>query len=119
LAIEESVDLDIRQSGNICTLKVKGRLVSGEPVNQFETAFQSALASGHIFLVLDLGDVPYLDSAGMGSVVNSLRMSSKVGGTTKLVNPSPFVSKTFKMVRILSLFSVYDTVADAVATCGA
>jgi hypothetical protein len=46
------VDLDIRESGNICTLKLKGRLVSGESVNQFETAFQSALASGHIFLVL-------------------------------------------------------------------
>ena len=112
------MDLDIRQSGNICTLKLKGRLVSGEPVNQFENAFQAALASGHIFLILDLEALPYIDSSGIGSVVNALRMSTKLGGNVKLVNPAAFVSKTFKMVGILSLFGVHESEADAVAACG-
>jgi anti-sigma B factor antagonist len=112
------VDLDIRESGNVCTLKMKGRLVSGEPVNQFESAFQSALASGHIYLVLDMEAMPYLDSSGIGSIVNALRMASKAGGTAKLVNPSNFVSKTFKMCGILGLFAVYATEAEAVASCG-
>jgi len=111
------VDLDIRENGNVCTLKLKGRLVSGEPVRQFETAFQSALEGGHIFLVMDLADMPYIDSSGIGSIVNALRMSSKAGGAAKLVNPSSFVSKTFKMVGILGLFSVYATEAEAVAAC--
>lgn len=109
------MDLDIRESGNICSLKLKGRFLSGDPVNQFEAAFQSALASGHIFLVIDLEDVPYIDSSGIGSVVNSLRKSTKLGGNAKLVKPSPFVAKTFKMVGILGLFGVYETEADAVA----
>ena len=61
--------------------------------------------------------MPYLDSSGIGSVVNALRMSSKAGGAAKLVNPSSFVSKTFKMVGILGLFSVYETEAEAVAAC--
>ncbi len=112
------MDLDIRQSGNTCTLKVKGRLVSGEPVSQFESAFQSALADGHIFLILDLEAMPYLDSSGIGSVVNALRVSTKLGGNAKLVKPSSFVSKTFKMVGILGLFSVYETEAEALASCG-
>ena len=112
------MDLDIRESGNICTLKLKGRFVSGEPVNQFEAAFQSALASGHIFLIVDLEAVPYIDSSGIGSIVNALRLSTKLGGSTKLLNPASFVSKTFKMVGILSLFSVYQSEADAVAACG-
>jgi anti-sigma B factor antagonist len=109
------VDLDIKQNGSICTLKLKGRLVSGEPVNQFDNAFQSALASGHIFLILDLEALPYVDSSGIGAVVNALRMATKAGGNVKLVNPAPFVSKTFKMVGILSLFSVYESEADAEA----
>jgi anti-sigma B factor antagonist len=92
--------------------------VSGEPVNQFESAFQSALASGHIFLILDLEALPYLDSSGIGSVVNSLRMATKLGGNVKLVNPSSFVSKTFKMVGILTLFGVYQSEDDAVAAFG-
>ena len=111
------MDLDIRESGNICTLKLKGRFVSGEPVNQFEAAFQSALASGHILLIVDLEAVPYIDSSAIGSVVNSLRVSTKLGGNTKLVKPSSFVTKTFKMVGILGLFGVYETEADAVEAC--
>jgi anti-sigma B factor antagonist len=111
------VDLDIKQSGNTCTLKVKGRFTSGEPVSQFENAFLSALADGHNQLILDLGAMPYIDSSGIGSIVNALRLSKKAGGDAKLVNPAPFVSKTFKMVGILSLFSVFESEADAVAAC--
>jgi anti-anti-sigma factor len=69
------VDLDIKESGAVCVLKLKGRLVSGEAISQFENAFQRALNSGHIFLVLDLEDLPYIDSSGIGSVVNALRQA--------------------------------------------
>jgi len=86
---------------------------------QFENAFQSALESGHVFLILDLEAVPFLDSSGIGSIVNALRLSTKLGGSTKLVNPASFVSKTFKMVGILGLFGVYPTEAEAVASCSA
>lgn len=113
------MDLDIRESGTICTIKLKGRLVSGEPVNQFESAFQSALNTGHIYLIINMEELPYLDSSGIGSIVNALRIASKFGGTAKLVKPTSFVSKTFKMVGILGLFSVYETEAEAVASCPA
>ncbi len=113
------MDLDIKQNGSICVLKAKGRFVSGEPVAQFENAFHSALDGGHILLVLDLEAVPYIDSSGIGSVVNALRMSTKLGGNAKLVSPSPFVSKIFKMVGILPLFTVYETEDEAVAAYGA
>jgi anti-sigma B factor antagonist len=113
------VDLDIRESGNTCVLKLKGRLVSGEAVSQFDQAFQQALATGHIYLILDLEALPYVDSSGIGAVVNALRQANKVGGSVKLVNPPSFVAKTFKMVGILSLFSVYESEAEAVASCEA
>ncbi len=113
------MDLDIKESGAVCTLKLKGRLVSGEAVNQFEKAFLQTLAGGHIFLVVDLEALPYIDSSGIGSLVNALRQANKVGGSVKLVNPSPFVAKTLKMVGILSLFGVYESEADAVTACGA
>jgi anti-sigma B factor antagonist len=112
------VDLDIKQSGNTCTLKLKGRLAGGEAVNQFESAFRDALSTGHIFLILDLEGLPYIDSSGIGSVVNSLRLATKMGGSVKLVNPTSFVSKTFKMVGILTLFGVYESEKDALLACG-
>jgi anti-sigma B factor antagonist len=116
--LEKTVDLDIRQEGKICTLKVKGQLKSGDPVIQFDRAAQTALSTGHIFLILDLDSMPYLDSSGIGAIVDALRNATKAGGDVKLVNPSSFASKTFKMVGILNLFTVYTSQADAVAACG-
>ena len=113
------MDLDIKESGAVCILKLKGRLVSGEAVSQFERAFQQSLATGHIFLVADLEALPYIDSSGIGSLVNALRQVNKAGGAVKLVNPSPFVAKTLKMVGINTLFGVFESEADAVASCGA
>ena len=111
------VDLDIIESGSVCTLKVKGKLVCGEPVTQFQDAFMGALSSGHIFLIIDLEAVAFIDSSGIGSVVNALRTSTKVGGNVKLVKPTNFVSKMLKMVGVLDLFEVFDSEADAAAAC--
>jgi anti-anti-sigma factor len=113
------VDLDIKENGQFCTLKPKGRLICGEPANQFEAAFQRALSSGHIYLIIDLEAVPFLDSSGIGALVNALRASSKVGGNAKLVKPASFVGKTLNMVGVLQLFSVFETEEEAMAASAA
>lgn len=112
------MDLDVRESGNTCTIRLKGKLVRGEAVDQFEAAFRSAQESGHIFLVLDLEALPYIDSSGIGSIVNALRTSSQLGGSVKLVKLSPFAEKTLKMCGLLGLFGVYQTEAEAISACG-
>jgi anti-sigma B factor antagonist len=113
------VDLDIRQSGSICYLKLKGPLKYGEGVKQLDEAVEGALSTGHIHLLLDLSAMPYIDSSGIGAIVDALRQAKKVGGDAKLVSPSPFAAKTFKMVGILTLFKVYDSEAEAVEACPA
>lgn len=109
------MDLDIRHNGSVCLLKLKGSLKFGEPVTKFDEAWRSALASGHIQLVFDLSMMPFIDSCGIGAIVNALREAKKHGGDVRLVDPSPFALKTFKMVAILSLFSLYATEAEAIA----
>lgn len=111
------MDLDIKENGNVCSLKLKGKLVSGEPVAQLSGALADALSSGHIFLVIDLEAVPYIDSSGIGAVVNALRTSTKAGGNVKLVKPAGFVEKMLKMVGVLDLFEIFESEEDAVAAC--
>lgn len=111
------MDLNITESGAVCVLKMKGRLTSGEAASDFEKAFERSIASGHIHLVLDLQGLAYVDSSGIGSVVNALRQANKISGTVKLVNPSSFVMKTFKMVGILPLFNIYTSEEEALAAC--
>lgn len=112
------MDIDIRQSGDTCALRLKGRFIA-ECVREFDAALESALANGCIYLILDLEEMPFIDSSGIGAVVNALRRTRQIGGDTKLVNPSSFASKTFKMVGILSLFGVFASEAEAVAACHA
>jgi anti-sigma B factor antagonist len=109
------VDLDIRETGNVCVLKVKGALKYGDPVIQFDKAVAAALDSGHIYLVLDLSTMPVIDSCGIGAIVNALRNSKEYGGDAKLVSPSPFALKTFKMMGILSLFQTFSDETEAIA----
>jgi anti-sigma B factor antagonist len=111
------VDLDIKENGLFCTLRPKGRLVWGEPVNQFERAYINALSSGHIFIIIDLEAVVFLDSSGIGSLVNALRTAAKSGGSVQLVKPTNMVSKTLKMVGVLNLFGVFQNEDDALAAC--
>ncbi len=112
------MDIDIRQSGDTCALRLKGRFIA-ESVRDFDAALESALSSGCVYLILDLAEMPFIDSSGIGAVVNALRRTRQVGGDTKLVNPSSFASKTFKMVGILGLFGVFPSEEDAAAACHA
>jgi len=111
------VDLDIKQNGNICSLKVKGPFKSVESVKALNSEVDSALANGCIYVIMDLSAMPYIDSAGIGAIVSTLRKTRQIGGHTMLINPSPFAEKTFKMVGILSLFGVHASEEDAVAAC--
>jgi anti-anti-sigma factor len=112
------VEFEVREEGNICLIKLKGRLVSGEPVKQFQAAYQPSLANGHPFLVLDLEQAPYIDSSGIGAIVNALNESRKLGGSTKLLKPAPFVENMLKLTNLLTLFGVFGTEAEAIAACG-
>lgn len=109
------MDLDIKETGNVCVLKVKGALKYGEPVTQFDQAVAATLNSGHVYLVLDLSSMPVIDSCGIGAIVNALRNSKELGGDAKLVSPSPFALKTFKMMGILPLFQMFSDETEAIA----
>lgn len=111
------MDLDVLQSGKTCTIRVKGRLTMGDELDAFDAAVAAAFASDHPFLILNLEAMPVIDSSGIGAIVSSLQQSKKLGGDTLLVNLSPFALKTFKMVHILNLFSVFESEAEAIQAC--
>jgi anti-sigma B factor antagonist len=103
------MDLDIRQKGSICFLKVKGPLNYGPDVTAFGEAVSAAVSDGSPQLVIDLSAMPRIDSCGIGAVVQALRTANEKGGDVRLVNPSPFAEKVFKMMGILRLFQVFPT----------
>ncbi|HEY3705398.1 MAG TPA: STAS domain-containing protein [Terracidiphilus sp.] len=109
--------MDVRESGHICTIRLKGRLVR-EAVDQFEAAVRSAQANGCSFLILDLEASSSIDSCGIGAIVKALKTSTKMGGSVQLVKLSAYAEKMFKMCGILGLFGVYESEAEAISACG-
>ncbi len=113
---ETSLDLDIRQTGPICTLRLKGQFKSSNTAD-FDAALDQALSSQCLYLILDLEQMSYIDSSGIGAIVGALRRTRQIGGDTRLVNPSAFASRIFKMVGILNLFAVFPSEEEAIASC--
>jgi anti-sigma B factor antagonist len=73
------------------------------------------LAQSHNRIVLDLEEVPTMDSSGIGMLVRYLATAKQSGGSVCLLKPSKFVFQTLKMVGLLNLFSTYDDLPQAIA----
>jgi anti-sigma B factor antagonist len=88
--------------------KLRGPLVLG---NMF--AFQNVLRADTASAILDLTDVPYLDSAGLGIVINSYVAHQKAGRKLLIVGANERVTTLFKVTRLENVFEVYPTVEAA------
>ena len=64
--------------------------------------------AGENRFVLDLEEVPMIDSSGIGLLVRHMTMAKQRGGSLKLLKPSKFALQTLKLVRVLNLFEVFD-----------
>jgi anti-sigma B factor antagonist len=83
-------------------------------MDRTSATFTDLLNAGEVNFVLDLQDVPMIDSSGIGLLVRYLTAAKQHGGSLKLLNPSKFVLQTLKLVRVLSLFEVFEDLQQAV-----
>ncbi len=110
------MDIDVRKRSDVQVIRLRGDLKIGEAVDEFRHAVEDLLGSGDARLVVNIGEVPMIDSSGIGVLVRSLTSAKKRGGNVKLVNPSSFAQKTLRLVGVLSLFEVYEDDEQAVAS---
>ncbi len=112
------MEIDIRTQSQVKIIKLSGRLSLGGPVDRLRENFEEMLNNGDNRLVVDLGEVPMIDSSGIGLLVRFLTMAKQQGGALKLLNPSKFAVQTLKMVGLLQLFEVFDDQQQAVGSFG-
>jgi anti-anti-sigma factor len=110
------VDIEVRTQADVKVVKLRGKLVLGEPVDKISATFTDLLAAGESRFILDLEEVPMVDSSGIGVLVRFLTAAKQKGGSIKLLNPAKMVVQTFKLVRILNIFDVYDDPAAAITS---
>ena len=97
-------------------VKLTGRLAMGPPLDRFNATMSELLGSGHNRIVLDLEEVPTIDSSGIGTLVRHLTSAKQTGGAIRLLRPSKFTMQTLKTVGLLNLFSTFEELPQAVAS---
>jgi anti-sigma B factor antagonist len=108
------LDISVRQQGECQVVKLRGNLRLGEAVDALKNIFEDFTANENNNIVLNLEEVPSMDSSGIGFVVRALTGAKSRGGSVKLVKPSKMVTQTLKMVAVLNLFEVFENEEDAV-----
>jgi anti-sigma B factor antagonist len=88
----------------------------GPPLDRFNAAMGELLGRGENRIVLDLEEVPSIDSSGIGTLVRYLTTAKQSGGAIRLLRPSKFTVQTLKMVGLLNLFNTFDDAKEAVAS---
>lgn len=111
-----ALDIESKTIDGVKLLKLKGRLSMGPPLDRFNAAMIELLNQGQNRIVLDLEEVPSIDSSGIGMLVRHLTAAKQNGGAIRLLKPSKFTVQTLKMVGLLNLFTTFEDSKDAVAS---
>jgi anti-sigma B factor antagonist len=69
---------------------------------------------GHKKIVLNLADVPYIDSAGLGEIVRTYTTVSRQGGSLKLLNLTKRITDLLAITKLLTVFETFDAESDAI-----
>ncbi len=110
------MDLSVLKQSDVQILRLRGRLTLGQPVDAFREAFEQGFQNGDAHFVVNLAEVPMVDSSGIGALVRCQTTARQRGGNIKLVQPQNYTIKTLKMVGLLDLFEIYESEEDAAAS---
>lgn len=111
-----AMKVDVRKSDDVIIVDFEGRLVLGDGDEVLAAVVDELLAEDYRKILLNLGNVEYIDSNGLGELVQSLKLAQRFGATMKLLRPQDRVRKTLTLTKMLPLFEVYESEEDAVAS---
>ena len=108
------MDINVRKQAQVQVIRLRGDLKIGEPVDGLRQTMEDLLGGGDAQLVVNIAEVPMIDSSGIGLLVRSLTTAKQRGGNLKLVNPSKLALQTLKIVGLVSLFEIFRDEGEAV-----
>ena len=116
------MDYEARQVGNVTILDISGRIDVGVPLalgagagHPLQEVIRDFAARGQKNIVLNLRDVAYIDSSGIGDLVGSATTVRKQAGDLKIVNPGMVVQKLLRVTRVDTVIEVKPDEASALA----
>jgi anti-sigma B factor antagonist len=113
------MQIDERKVGDVTILDLKGKLTLGDGDELMRNKINGLMQVGAKKVILNLGEVPYIDSAGLGEVVRSYTTVKKNDGMLKLLNLTKRIQDLLAITKLLTVFDTFDNENDAVKSFGA
>jgi anti-sigma B factor antagonist len=111
-----SVKLNTRQVGDVTVVDAEGRITLGEGSSTFRDTIKDLSAKGNKKILLNLADITYIDSSGIGEMVSGFTSVSNAGGQLKLLNLTKRVKDLLQITKLYTVFEVFDDEAHALAS---
>lgn len=100
-----SLSIGTREVSHVTILDVRGRIVLGDELDQLRSAVRSLLDEGKKKIILNLAEVDYIDSSGVGELVGCFTTVRNAGGELKLLN---LTQKVHDVLHVTKLYTVFD-----------
>ena len=107
------MQIEQRAVGSVMILDLKGKITLGEGDEALKDKINSLILQGHKKMLLNFGDVPYIDSASLGEIVRTYTTVSRQGGQLKLVNLTKRITDLLSITKLLTVFETFDNEAEA------
>jgi len=111
-----SMKATVRQVDSVTVVDVSGRITLGEDCKQLREVIREKLAKNHKNLLLNLADVTYIDSSGIGELVSAYTAVSNQGGQLKLLNLTRRVHDLLQITKLYTVFDIHDDEAKAISS---
>ena len=108
------MQIEERSAGEVTVLDLKGKMTLGEGDELLKDKINSLLQQGRKKIVLNLEEVPYIDSAGLGEIVRTYTTIKKQDGSLKLLNLTKRITDLLAITKLLTVFETFDAESDAI-----
>lgn len=109
-----ALEITQQEANGICILALRGRLVLGQESSGFRTTVSNLLSSGTKRIVINLQQANYIDSAGLGALLETHRTTKEKGGRLTLCSLGPNFRQALQYAKLLSIFETFPDEAAAV-----
>jgi anti-sigma B factor antagonist len=104
-----SIQVTSRQVGDVSVIDVVGRITLGEGASTLREAIRGLVSKNNKKILLNLGEVSYIDSSGIGELVSGFTTVTNNGGTLKLLGLTKRVQDLLQITKLYTVFEVFDS----------
>ena len=108
--------IESRTVRDVHILDCSGKITLGEGTMAIRNTVREVLKNGGKKIILNLSDVNYIDSSGIGELVSTYTTVTNGGGQLKLLNLTKKIQELLSITKLLTVFSVYQSEQDAIAS---